>query len=616
MKMLFRSAVSLVGLAVFNVSTCAVQAQFTYKTNDNTIIITGYTGPGGAVSIPDKINGLPVGSIGESAFLQCSNLSSVMIPDSVTSVGQWAFAACASLTNATVGKGVTIIGSRAFAGCGSLTTISVDTNNSVYRSMEGVLFDRNQTLLVQCPGGKLGNYVIPDGVVHIGGYAFAGCANLTDITIGKGVTNIGVYAFADCTGLSSVSIPNSVTSIGDAAFCRCRGLSGVAIGNSLTTIGAAAFTSCTNLTVISVDTNNAFYRSVDGVLFNRSCTTLIQCPGGKAGSYIVPESVTNIGSFAFESCSSLTSVTIPNGVSSIEDYAFRFCTSLSSVTIPNTVTSIEQSAFFECSRLTSIAIPDGVTSIENSTFSRCLSLTTVTIPDSVTRIGDWAFFECISLTNTAIPSGVTVIGSRAFARCASLTSIAISDGVSSIEYGTFSECFSLTSMTVPDSVTCIGDEAFYSCTNLNSVTIGNSVTNIGRGAFSGMGYLSGSSLAGVYFRGNAPVLGWSVFPLFSKATVYYLPGAAGWGATLGGRPTAIWLPQAQTRDASFGVQTNQFGFNIAWTSGQAVVVEACTDPANPIWSPLQTNILARDSVYFSDPGWTNHPARFYRLRSP
>jgi hypothetical protein len=107
-----------------------------------------------------------------------------------------------------------------------------------------------------------------------------------------------------------------------------------------------------------------------------------------------------------------------------------------------------------------------------------------------------------------------------------------------------------------------------------------------------------------------------VFSGTYNATVYYLPGTTGWGTTFGGRPTALWQPAIQVNDSSFGVRTNQFGFKIAWASGQVVVVEASEDLANPIWSALQTHTLSGDALYFSDLQWTNYPGRFYRLRSP
>ena len=126
-----------------------------------------------------------------------------------------------------------------------------------------------------------------------------------------------------------------------------------------------------------------------------------------------------------------------------------------------------------------------------------------------------------------------------------------------------------------------------------------------------------NNLTAVYFQGNAPSVGSSVFDGDNNATVYYLPGTTGWGT----RRYPVFRPRCGNRkckssDASFGVRTNQFGFNINWASGQVVVVEACTDLANPTWFPLQTNTLTGDSCYFSDPDWTNYPGRLYRLRSP
>jgi hypothetical protein len=107
-----------------------------------------------------------------------------------------------------------------------------------------------------------------------------------------------------------------------------------------------------------------------------------------------------------------------------------------------------------------------------------------------------------------------------------------------------------------------------------------------------------------------------VFSGGSNATAYYLPGTTGWGTTFGGRPAVLWSPRVQTSSASFGVLTNAFGFTIAGSTNLVVVIEACTNVANPTWSPVGTNTLTGGSSYFSDPQWTNYPARFYRLRSP
>ena len=194
-------------------------------------------------------------------------------------------------------------------------------------------------------------------------------------------------------------------------------------------------------------------------------------------------SVTSIGSYAFYSCNSLTSVTIGNSVTSIEEGAFWRCISLTSVTIGNSVTSIGYSAFEECISLTSVTIPNSVTSIGRSAFCDCSSLTSVDIPNSVASIGSYAFYSCNSLTSVTIPNSVTFIDDWAFGNCSSLTSIGIPFGVTSIGEDAFAGCSSLTSVAIPNSITSIGGGAFNNCSSLTSVTIPNSVTYIGDWAF-------------------------------------------------------------------------------------------------------------------------------------
>jgi hypothetical protein len=176
-------------------------------------------------------------------------------------------------------------------------------------------------------------------------------------------------------------------------------------------------------------------------------------------------------------------------------------------------------------------------------------------------------------------------------------SYTIPTGVTSLGIDAFGSCISLTNITIPNSVTSIGSEAFWACSSLSSITIPNSVTSIGGWAFYGCG-----GLKGVYFQGNPPSLGSYAFSGANNSTVYYLPGITGWN------------PQVQTSGASFGVRTNQFGFNITGNSNLGIVVEACTNLANPVWSKVGTNTLTGGSSYFSDPQWTNYSRRFYRLR--
>ena len=153
-------------------------------------------------------------------------------------------------------------------------------------------------------------------------------SSIKSVIINDGVISIGNEAFDECTSLTSITIPNSVTSIGDNAFGYCTSLTSVTIPNSVTSIGSHAFNGCKSLTSINVDSNNPNYSSVDGVLFNKDKTTLIQCPCRKQGAYTIPNSVTSIGEQAFVDCKSLTSITIPNSVTSIGSNAFLGCDKL------------------------------------------------------------------------------------------------------------------------------------------------------------------------------------------------------------------------------------------------------------------------------------------------
>ena len=246
----------------------------------------------------------------------------------------------------------------------------------------------------------------------------------------------------------------------------------VIIKDGVTSIGYWAFENCTSLTSITI--SNSVTSIGKGTFYG--CTGLT--------SIAIPNSVTSIGNSAFSGCSSLTSITIPNSVTSIDEGAFYNCTGLTSITIPNSVTSIGEGAFYNCTGLTSITIPDSVTSIGDFVFCDCTGLTSITIPNSVTSIGEVAFESCTGLTSITIPDSVTSIGDLVFCDCTGLISIEIPDSVTSIGGNAFGGCTGLTSITIPDSVTSINWCTFYGCTGLTSITIPDSVTSIGREAFS------------------------------------------------------------------------------------------------------------------------------------
>ena len=405
-----------------------------------------YNSYSGTVVIPKSVTHdgktYSVTSIGDEAFRNCTNVTSVNIPNSLTSIGNYAFAFCSGLTSISIPNSVKSIESYAFSNCGGLT--SVDIPNSVTSIGEGVFSECR----------SLSSITIPNSVTSISGALFAECSSLTSIVIPNSVTSIGGGAFSKCHNLTTITIPNSVTSI-DGAFCWCSSLKSVTIPNNVTSIGNTTFIGCQSLTSITI-----------------------------------PNNVKDIGCEAFRDCANLNSIVIPDGVLHIGSAAFSGCTRLASVTIPNSVTSIGNNAFSGCQNLTSITIPNSLTNISTETFSGCTSLTSAFIPNSVTDIGSKAFRNCRSLTSITIPYSVKDIGTEAFSGCTGLTLVTVPNGIERIGNGIFSGCSGLTSITIPDNVKKIGSYAFKDCRGLTSITIGSSVIRIYEGAFAGCTHLT------------------------------------------------------------------------------------------------------------------------------
>ena len=407
-------------------------------------------------------------------------------------------------------------------------------------------------------------------LTEIDHYAFGWNSSLTWVTIPNSVKSIkhgafegtalykdpanwenGALYISDClievdtNFVGNLKIKENTRLIGGGAFTDCKSLTSVTIPKSVTSINCGFFR-CSVLASIVIDSENPVYDSRNNcnAIIETATNTLIA--GCK--NTIIPNSVTSIGNWAFECCSSLTSITIPNSVKSIGEEAFSDCSSLTSVTIPNGVTEIGDDAFELCTSLISVTIPSSVKEIGGGAFDACTSLASITIPNSVTSIGggafwgtafyqnpanwkngalyidncllevdtsfvgnfkikentrligDAAFHNCKSLTSVTIPNSVTSIGDCVFGRCSALASIVIdsenpvydsrNNCNAIIETATNTLIAGCKNTIIPNSITSIGEAAFWQHSSLTSITIPNSVTSIGNWAFEGCSALT------------------------------------------------------------------------------------------------------------------------------
>ena len=502
---------------------------FLFATNaDNTITLTDYKGAGGDVVVPSHVSELPVVEIGTFAFLGCTALSSIELPDTLLRIARGAFNGCTNLSGIFIPAAVNSIEEMAFSWCLRMTAIDVDPNNADFESRNGVLFNEDCSVLIRCPGGVPGNYVVPEEVVELAPAAFSGCREMSGVEIPNGVRRIGESAFYGCAGLTNFLLPQSVTNVADWAIAGCL-----------------------NLASITVDSNNPAYETVDGALLVKGGGEYVQCPGGRTGTYAIPAGATNIHAGAFSGCEGLTNIWFPQSVIAMRHDPFDGCFNL---------------AAFEVDPLNPAFV-----SMDGVLYSKDLHI--------LVRYPPGKLGPCVLLDSAAV----------------------VADGA-------FSYCVGLSQVTLGNTVTNVGAEAFLLCTNMAFVKFGSGVAYIHASAFVGC-----FILRELYFAGNAPNL--ESFIYFGFPTIYHLPGAEGWDALpwylLLRARLALWLPRIS--EAGLGLQSGRFGFQMDWAAGHAVVVEACTNLAEPAWLPLATNELADGTGIFEDEEESNPVGRFYRV---
>ena len=450
-------------------STITANATYNSSTEDFTFdettgTITKYVGSATELVIPSEINGVTVTTLDSQSFKDCTSLTSVTIPSSITSIGTDAFTGCSNLNTIYVYNDSDNIDSSNFK-------ISSDTMpQSIF------YFDETDGAITKYVGSAT-ELVIPSEIN------------------GVKVTILDTDSFKDCTSLTNVTIPKSIVQMGEDIFLGCSNLDSVYLCN--------------------VSDRSDSYKlkiSSDGTIpklfyFDEQTKTINDYTGSvtevKIPSKINGVDVKVVGYGSFMNCTELTSIEIPDGVTSISINAFRNCTSLESIKIPESVSFIGSSAFWdtkylenfkdidgfviindilykykEQSNVTDVTIPDNINLICGNAFSDCPNIKNVTISNGVTNIYDRAFEDCTSLESVKVPDSVNNIGGFAFSNCISLKDVTIPNGVMYINRSTFNNCQSLESIDIPDSVTFITCYAFEGCTSLKMIRIPSSVETL------------------------------------------------------------------------------------------------------------------------------------------
>ncbi len=459
------------------------------------------------ITIPETVS-----AMNDQAFDSCTALKSIVVPDAVTTLAVKLFNGCTSLAAVKYGPELTKIGNYAFCDCTALKGVTYDASAEIKN--DGVYID-----------GKLVNGVtMPSTVTSIGTDAFNSCGGLGFVEISENVTSIGARAFAFCTGLTEMSVPDGVTTISASVFQDCSKLEKVVLAGDVTTIGSKAFMNCVKLddfvfpdTVTKIDTeafsgcavlNSAIpmgVKTINGKAFlgcsalDVALPTAVTSMGtyvfqdcislGKTAKIILPAGITKVSDGTFMGCKSLPVVVIHDSIKTIGSYAFSGCTAagFNKLSIPSSVTSVGANAFDGCTSLATVSFAvSGCTKLNSSAFANCTALTDISLPTTgLEEIGANAFENCEKLTTITIPSTVETVGAAAFKDCTTLNKVTLTTNAAfkTLNDKMFMNCTSLQNIEIPDSVTKIGASAFEACKALESVTITGSITILGSRAF-------------------------------------------------------------------------------------------------------------------------------------
>ena len=456
-------------------------------------IVTGigdYAGT--ALSIPKTYDGKPVKEIAKNAFKDCTDLTSVTLPEGLEVIGAGAFSGCTGLTSIVIPDTVVSMGSGVFKGCKDLeVTVPFAKAPSGWSDdwdtgIEEIIWE-SKTEDDETEKSTESDTSSKPTVAYSKGLEFAECYRVANDLSTKGYMVTGLGTCTDTT----VSIPPThqglaVISIDDVAFRYCTSIKEVIIPDSIVSIAKGAFAGCSSLESITLPTVNYkltdmisgdYYRPF-GYIFGEN-----EFPDSdEAKQYCGYEDYQEIYE-TYYIPTSLKNVTVTKSLSDDGKGAFDGCSTLVSVTLPESATTLGYRMFDGCTSLETVNIPSGIQAVSNECFRACSSLTSIALPEGTTTVGVSAFEGCTNLANVELPSTLKTINNSAFSDCQALTSITLPTQLETIERDAFRGCTALESITLSSTLQSIGDFAFSGCTALQSIVIPQSVAYMGYGVF-------------------------------------------------------------------------------------------------------------------------------------
>lgn len=483
------------------------------------------------VEVPSEHDGLPVVGIGDNAFRQCNGLDSIILPDTIVSIGNNAFENCSRLAAFKIPDGVKSIGEKAFSGCAEITEITMpDTleklgdlafygcekvksvtapflgndiddaetatlshlfgdNDTIFERLEKVVLTKAKCIstcaFLNC--SKLTEFVIPDSVIRMGNSLFSGCWSLKKLTLPFIGNRLDIpNNFKDvinCKGITDLTLTRA-TDITYAMLYGCDYLENLILPSTVTNVANLNGYNYPKLKKITIDSDNPYFSSFNGILYNKDGTQIVCVPRGISGNPALSENLTSIDPFQFDNCTNIEKLVIPDKVTSIGNDAFYCCVRLKEIVLPSSLTKIEESTFKDCKMLEKINIPDSVSEIGKYAFSNCTRLENVTVPDSVEEIGCGAFKGCTALNTLTLPfigENMNATEEKSYLSYLfealgnyyipqTLKSVTLT-GSKTINSGEFKSCKYLESISIPATVSYIYSGAFNGCASLKNLTV-------------------------------------------------------------------------------------------------------------------------------------------------